>query len=145
MSRKTKRWNVSTVGRRNHLHTFLSLVVNCENKLRKVYCVPRLYLQKFTSLKFRHPHRPWIAFLQIKLTLKIDTLNFKTKLQHAECSLLGGGRNSPSPLAESLLIPCIRKNATYQNFISPLKNNFHVIFIITLFLAVVVGPVTFTF
>ena len=34
-------FQLATVGRRNHFHIFLSLTVNCENKLLKVYCVPR--------------------------------------------------------------------------------------------------------
>ena len=35
-------FQLATMGRRNHFHIFLSLAVNCENKLLKVYCNPRL-------------------------------------------------------------------------------------------------------
>ena len=38
-------FQLSTMGRRNHFLIFLSLAVNCETKLLKVYCVPRLQLQ----------------------------------------------------------------------------------------------------
>ena len=49
--------------RRNHFCIFLSLAVNCENKLLKNYFFPNLYLQKFTSLNFYYQHEPWIVFL----------------------------------------------------------------------------------
>ena len=51
-----------TVRRRNLLAIFLCLTVNCENKLPKVYCVLRLRLKKFTSLKFHHSHKLSTAF-----------------------------------------------------------------------------------
>ena len=35
-------FQLATMGRRNHFHIFLSLTVNCENKLLKLYFVPRL-------------------------------------------------------------------------------------------------------
>ena len=60
-------FQLANMGRRNHFHIFLSLVVNCENKLLKVYCVPRLSLQKFTSLKFRLSHKLWIAFPSLQI------------------------------------------------------------------------------
>ena len=56
-------FHFSTMGRRNHFCIFLSLAVNCENKLLKNYFFPNLYLQKFTSLNFYYQHEPWIVFL----------------------------------------------------------------------------------
>ena len=51
----------TTMERRNHLHIFLSLSVNSENE------VPRLELQKFTSLKLHHSRKSWIVFLHQKI------------------------------------------------------------------------------
>ena len=56
-------FQLATMECRSHLHIFLSLAVNCENKVLKVCCVPRLSLQKFTLLKLHHPHKPRIVFL----------------------------------------------------------------------------------
>ena len=48
------------------------LAVKCEYKVLKVYCVARLQLQKSTSLKFHHPHRPWKAFLFLQIIGFVD-------------------------------------------------------------------------
>ena len=58
-------FQLASMRRRNHFHIFLSLAVNCENKILKVNCILELSLQKLTSLKLHHPHGSWIAFLQI--------------------------------------------------------------------------------
>ena len=39
------------MGRRNHFDRFLSLAVNCENKVLKVYCVPKALIAKISITK----------------------------------------------------------------------------------------------
>ena len=114
-------FQLATMRRRNHFPIFLSLAVKCENKLLKVYCVSKLYLQKFTSLKYHHPHRPWKAFLFLQVISFVDfTLKYKTKLQHAWFSLLKGWWGVPS-LVESLFIPLHQENCPHQIFIPQTK------------------------
>ena len=48
-----------------------------------------------------------MKIMQIMI-LKIDTLNHKTKLQHAEFSLLGDGGVPSIPLTENLLISLLQ-------------------------------------
>ena len=132
--------------RGNHFPIFLSLAVKCENKLLKVYCVSKLYLQKFTSLKYHHPHRPWKAFLFLQVISFVDfTLKYKTKLQHAWFSLLKGWWGVPS-LVESLFIPLHQENCPHQIFIPQTKQQFSCYNPIkTSFLAAFAAAVQFSF
>ena len=113
-------FQLATMGRINHFHIFLSLAVNCENKLLKLYCVPRLFAKiYFTKI-------PSSAQALDSLILTIDTLNYKTKLQRARFTLLEMvGSSSHYPKVFSF--PSTWKNVPHQIFIPPLNNNFHVI------------------
>ena len=88
--------------------------------------VPGTQWQKFTSLKYHHPYRPWKAFLFLQIIGFVDShSNYKTKLQRAQFSLLRGWLGDPHQLKVFSFLST-RKSACIK-FLSPkLNNNFHV-------------------
>ena len=80
----------TTLGRRNRFHIFLSLSVNIENELAKIYCVSRLQLQKFTSLKLHHVHNPWIVFFHQEKCLHQILVKFQFPFTEISHSPAGG-------------------------------------------------------
>ena len=100
-------------------------------------------MQKFTSLKFHHPHGSWRVFLFLKIVI-FDSLIYETKFQHAGFTLLGRWWRVPHPHHQLKVcsFPTTRKTATYQIFIPPTKWQFSCYNPVkTSLLAVVVVPV----